>query len=92
MGRRLRSRCAPYFRIFNPITQGEKFDKAEDTPENGSLNSQIPNKWLFRPWEATCESLEGLDLELGKNYPHPCVDHSEARARALQALSSLKDR
>ena len=84
--------AAPYFRIFNPITQGEKFDKSgrytrKWIPELANL----PNKWLFRPWEATCESLEGLDLELGKNYPHPCVDHSQARARALQALSSLKD-
>lgn len=84
--------AAPYFRIFNPITQGEKFDKSGRyarrwIPELANL----PNKWLFRPWEAPRESLEGTSLELGENYPHPCVDHFEARARALQALSSLKD-
>jgi deoxyribodipyrimidine photo-lyase len=84
--------AAPYFRIFNPITQGEKFDKSgryarQWIPELGD----IPNKWLFRPWEAPPELLNEHAVELGVNYPNPCVDHSEARARALQALSSLKD-
>ena len=84
--------AAPYFRIFNPITQGEKFDKSGRyarrwIPELGD----IPNKWLFRPWEAPSDLLSVHDLELGGNYPNPCVDHFEARARALQALSSLKD-
>lgn len=84
--------AAPYFRIFNPITQGEKFDKSGRyarrwIPELGD----VPNKWLFRPWEAPSDLLSEHDLELGGNYPNPCVDHFEARARALQALSSLKD-
>ena len=84
--------AAPYFRIFNPITQGEKFDKSGRyarhwVPELGDL----PNKWLFRPWDAPPEFLSEHKLELGVNYPTPCVDHFEARARALQALSSLKD-
>ena len=84
--------AAPYFRIFNPITQGEKFDKSGRyarrwIPELGD----VPNKWLFRPWEAPSDLLSEHDLELGGNYPNPCVDHFEARARALQALSSFKD-
>ena len=84
--------AAPYFRSFNPITQGEKFDKSGRyarhwIPELGDL----PNKWLFRPWDAPSELLNEHQLELGVNYPNPCVDHFEARARALQALSSLKD-
>ncbi|MBT3637227.1 MAG: deoxyribodipyrimidine photo-lyase [Opitutae bacterium] len=79
--------AAPYFRIFNPITQGEKFD-----PEGKYARhwipalENIPDKWIFRPWEAPGELLP----ELGNDYPNPCVDHPEARARALDALSTLK--
>ena len=83
--------AAPYFRIFNPITQGEKFDargayaKRWITPLE-----KLPSKWMFKPWEAPASTLEESGLDLGGNYPEPCVDHSEGRARALAALATLK--
>ena len=84
--------AAPYFRIFNPITQGEKFDSKGHYSRHWipSLKS-IPDKWLYRPWEAPAEILQEHSIELGVDYPKPCVDHPEARARALLALSSLKE-
>ena len=84
--------AAPYFRIFNPITQGEKFD-AKGTYVKHWIPSleNLPKKWIFRPWEAPIEALSDSGIELNGNYPGPCVDHSHARARALEALASLKN-
>ena len=83
--------AAPYFRIFNPITQGTKFDARGEyakrwIPELGNL----PAKHLFSPWTAPSSTLLESGVELGNNYPDPCVDHPEARARALAALATLK--
>lgn len=83
--------AAPYFRIFNPITQGEKFD-ADGTyvrrwvPEIASL----PDSHIHKPWEANASILSGASIVLGQTYPHPIVDHKAARERALLALASLK--
>jgi deoxyribodipyrimidine photo-lyase len=79
--------AAPYFRIFNPITQGEKFDPSGDyvrqwIPELNHLS----NKWIHRPWEASPGVLADAGIELGRTYPRPIVDHHEARSRALRAL------
>ena len=49
-----------------------------------------PKKWVFKPWEAPPDLLLVSDVFLGNNYPFPCVDHKEGRARALEALASLK--
>lgn len=73
--------AAPYFRIFNPVAQGEKFDTNGDyvrrwVPEL----KNIPNKFIHKPWEYIAEL---------KNYPRPVVDHSAARARALEALATI---
>ena len=83
--------AAPYFRIFNPITQGEKFDARGAYAKRWipSLEN-LPSKWMFRPWEAPSTLLEESEVSLGQNYPFPCVDHGEGRARALAALASLK--
>ena len=83
--------ASPYFRIFNPVTQGEKFDKQGDyvrqwVPELALL----PDKYLHKPWEAPAEVLASGNVELGSTYPHPIVDHREARAAALSAYGSLK--
>ena len=83
--------AAPYFRIFNPITQGTKFDARGEyakrwIPELGNL----PSKHLFSPWTAPSSTLLESGVKLGVNYPDPCVDHPEARARALAALATLK--
>lgn len=83
--------AAPYFRIFNPITQGEKFDGKGEYARKWipSLN-ELPSKWIFKPWEAPPDLLLVSDVFLGTNYPHPCVDHKYGRERALSALASLK--
>ena len=83
--------AAPYFRIFNPTLQSQKFDPNGSyiktwCPELASL----PNKWIHAPWMAPPEILRNAGVELGKNYPYPIVDHKIARTRALAAYSSLK--
>ena len=84
--------AAPYFRIFNPITQGEKFDARGIYARRWIPSLQeLPVKWTFRPWEAPSDLLKTCGVELGNNYPKPCVNHSEARSRALAALASLKN-
>jgi deoxyribodipyrimidine photo-lyase len=83
--------AAPFFRIFNPTTQGTKFDPAGDyvrrwVPEIAGL----PNEWLHRPWEAPSQALETAGVTLGRTYPFPLVDHGLARKSALEALASIK--
>ncbi len=83
--------AAPYFRIFNPITQGEKFDTRGSYAKHWIPSiDNLPSKFTFKPWEAPEQMLKENGVSLGSNYPYPCVDHSEARARALAALASLK--
>lgn len=83
--------AAPYFRIFNPITQATKFDPNGDyirkfVPELKDL----PSKYLGAPWEAPADVLAQAGIQLGDTYPQPIVDHKQARERALEAFSSLK--
>jgi len=83
--------AAPYFRIFNPVLQGKKFD-ADGTyvrrwvPELAHL----PDKDIHSPWAASADTLHDANVTLGKTYPHPVVDHKAARDRALEALASTK--
>jgi deoxyribodipyrimidine photo-lyase len=82
--------AAPYFRIFNPILQGEKFDADGDyvrrwVPELKDL----PKKWIHKPWLAPEPILIEAHIRLGKTYPHPIVDHIWARERALAAFKAL---
>jgi len=75
--------AAPYFRIFNPITQGEKFDpKGEYIRKYVPELKNLPDKYLNKPWEAPPLILAGAGITLGKDYPKPIVDHSMARTRA----------
>jgi deoxyribodipyrimidine photo-lyase len=83
---------APYFRIFNPILQSEKFDPTGEylrkwVPELAAL----PNKFIHKPWEASAELLQEAGVELGITYPKPMIDHSFARQRALHAFSTIKN-
>ncbi len=83
--------AAPYFRIFNPVSQGERFDPDGDyvrrlVPELGAL----PRQWIHQPWEAPAHVLAAANVELGRHYPRPAVDHREARARALGAFQRIK--
>lgn len=84
--------AAPYFRIFNPILQSEKFDSdgiyiKTFVPELAKL----PVPYLHRPWEAPPAVLKQAGVELGKTYPHPIVDHTEARRKALEAYDHIKN-
>ena len=83
--------ASPYFRVFNPITQGQKFDQTgayvrKWCPE---LN-KLPNKYLHAPWEAGRDVLKKAGIELGKTYPRPIIEHKQGRQRALDAWETLK--
>jgi deoxyribodipyrimidine photo-lyase len=79
--------AAPYFRIFNPTLQGEKFD-----PDGSYVRAfvpelaRLPAEFLHRPSEAPAEVLARAGVRLGENYPNPVVDHARARKTALAAL------
>ena len=84
--------AAPYFRIFNPVTQGQKFDpQGHYTRRYVPELSNMPDKYLFNPWEASPSVLAQAGITLGQNYPHPLVDLKTSRQRALGALASTKD-
>lgn len=83
--------AAPYFRIFNPVTQGEKFDPhgcyvRRWVPEIAGL----PDKLLHRPSDAGDEVLRKAGVRLGKTYPRAIVDHAQARKIALQGYDTIK--
>ncbi|MEQ1955121.1 deoxyribodipyrimidine photo-lyase [Mesorhizobium sp. CN2-181] len=83
--------AAPYFRIFNPVLQGEKFDPVGDyvrryVPELAGL----PKRYLHRPWEAPDAVLEESGIKLGETYPRPIVDHGKARDRAMTAYRTMQ--
>lgn len=83
--------AAPYFRIFNPITQGEKFDaEGEYTRHYVPELKDLPKKYLYCPWQAPAAVLEQAGVKLGVNYPEPIVDLRSSREKALQAYGSLK--
>lgn len=83
--------AAPYFRIFNPMMQGAKFD-----PEGAYVRqyvpeiSQLPDALIHTPWEAPESVLRAAGIELGKTYPKPIVDHARARDRAMEAFNQIK--
>ena len=78
--------AAPYFRIFNPILQGEKFDKDGDYVKKWVPElRKVPKKFIHKPWEINDENI----LMLNKDYPSPVVNHEEARSRALAAFKKI---
>jgi deoxyribodipyrimidine photo-lyase len=81
----------PYFRIFNPVSQSERFDASGQfirryLPQLAAL----PDKLIHAPWEARPLDLKSAGVELGRNYPWPIVRHDEARARTLERFSGVK--
>lgn len=83
--------AAPYFRIFNPVTQGETFDPdgiyvRRWVPELAAL----PNKYIHKPWQTPESILREAGILLGHTYPFPIVDHAQARKEALAAFSSSR--
>ena len=84
--------AAPYFRIFNPVTQGRRYDPdgayvRRWVPEIASL----PAAHIHAPWLAPAEVLAQAGVTLGETYPAPIVDHGEARSRALAAYDVVKN-
>jgi deoxyribodipyrimidine photo-lyase len=84
--------AAPFYRIFNPILQGDKFDS------NGAYVrrfvpelAKLPDAVIHHPWDASPLELADAGITLGKTYPRPVIEHDHARQRALRALASLKE-
>ena len=83
--------AAPYFRIFNPVSQGEKFDPNGDyVREFVPEIARLPKKYIHAPWTAPEAILAESGVTLGKSYPNPIVDHAEARRRALEGYDKIK--
>ncbi|MGL4396320.1 MAG: cryptochrome/photolyase family protein [Hyphomicrobium sp.] len=83
--------AAPYFRVFNPVTQGQKFD-----PDGAYVRRYVPElaklatEYVHAPFEAPASALAAAGITLGKQYPMPIVDHAVARIRALAAFDEIK--
>jgi len=83
--------AAPYFRIFNPVLQAEKFD-----PDGAYARRWVPElaqlaaPEIHAPWRASTEALARAGVVLGKTYPQPIVDHAAARARALAGFGKMR--
>jgi deoxyribodipyrimidine photo-lyase len=83
--------AAPYFRVFNPVLQGEKFDPEGIYARHWVPElAQLPNSTIHRPWEAPPLELAGAGITLGKTYPHPIIDHRLGRERALNAYRNVR--
>ena len=83
--------AAPYFRIFNPVTQGKRFDAGGEyvrrhVPELAAL----PDRFVHCPWEAPAAELAAAGVALGVDYPQPIVSLSDSRERALAALAASR--
>ncbi len=83
--------AAPYFRVFNPVLQGEKFD-----PQGSFVRQHVPElakmpaEWIHKPWEAPAEVLKAAGVTLGVDYPRPAIGLTEGRDRALEAFKKLR--
>ncbi len=83
--------AAPYFRVFNPVLQGAKFD-----PDGAYVRrylpelSRLPSAHIHTPWLAPAQTLADAGVILAKTYPLPIIDHAEGRARALAAYARMK--
>lgn len=84
--------AAPYFRVFNPITQGSKFDETGAYVRRWCPElARMPDKFLHSPFDAPPAVLQAAGVTLGKTYPKPIVDHAAARQRALDAYKKTKE-
>lgn len=82
--------AAPYFRIFNPVTQGQRFDPNGDYVRNWVPEvAQLPDKFIHDPSGAPDEVLMQAGIQLGQEYPRALVDLKETRRRALDAFGAL---
>lgn len=78
----------PYFRVFNPIAQGQRFDPQGDYVRRYvPALAKLPARYIHAPWTAPAAVLEQAGVQLGESYPRPIVDHAEARQRFLLVAS-----
>jgi deoxyribodipyrimidine photo-lyase len=83
--------AAPYFRVFNPVTQGQKFD-----PDGSYIRrwcpelAKLPPPWIHEPARAPRQVLEAAGVTLDRDYPRPIVNHTLARQVALEAFARRK--
>jgi len=83
--------AAPYFRIFNPVLQGEKFDGAGAYTRHWVPEvAKLPEKYLHRPWEAPSEIRRAAGIALDSVYAQPIIDLARSRDRALAAYEQIK--
>ncbi|MES2889304.1 MAG: deoxyribodipyrimidine photo-lyase [Pseudomonadota bacterium] len=81
----------PYFRIFNPVSQSEKFDASGQFIRRYlPALAELPERDLHAPWLAKPAVLQAAGVQLGRNYPHPVVQHDEARATTLARYAVVK--
>jgi deoxyribodipyrimidine photo-lyase len=84
--------AAPFFRIFNPVLQAERYD-----PQRVYLRrwlpelARLPDGWVHRPWQAPADVLAAAGVTLGATYPHPVVDFPASRNAALAAYAGIKE-
>lgn len=83
--------AAPYFRIFNPVTQGQRFDPSGDYVRRWLPElAKLPTKLIHAPWAADASELARHGIRLGKDYPRPIVDLKATRERALAAYGEIR--
>jgi deoxyribodipyrimidine photo-lyase len=83
--------AAPYFRVFNPVSQGQKFDPRGDYVRKWCPElARLPDEWLHEPDRAPAAVRDAAGVELGRTYPAPIVSHAIAREVALEAFAGLK--
>jgi len=83
--------AAPYFRVFNPVRQGERFDKDGDYVKHWVPEiAKLPKKYIHAPWTAPADVLDTAGIKLGETYPAPIVDLAESRKEALARFDKIK--
>lgn len=84
--------AAPYFRIFNPISQGQQHDPDGDYVRRWiPALKNAPERFIHHPWDMTPEAQREAGCVIGRDYPAPIVEHAQARERALVAYAQAKD-
>jgi len=84
--------AAPYFRIFNPILQGRKFDPHGDYVRHWVPElAEVPTKYIHTPWKMPEQIQSQVGVHVGHEYPYPIVDHAFARERTLEAYRLAKE-
>jgi len=82
--------AAPYFRVFNPVTQGQRFDpEGEYVRRYVPELRQVPSRYIHAPWDAPASMLEQAGVRLGASYPRPIVDLKTSRQEFLERAQTV---